>query len=986
MVKAKARRRSLRAEAEQAEEFFVELTGGPEVSEEALHAAEEFFAALVGETAQRPRTRARSFAESAPENVIAPRRISKSTIVRWVQGALVRAGLGPVAVDGVMGSQTRGALRRFQRRSNLPTDSRLLSATLHRLGSATQSVPPGVWRGPLPTHRGRAPDLTVACPNPPTILDRFAFGSAQLSAAHRASITALAQTIVASQSTADPIHWICLEGHTDSVGARTANVRLGQGRAEIVQDALLAAIERASPGLSARLGVWSTSAGEAEAVAPNTSDSTRALNRRVEVRLNRTWRGGQGGDAGVIISAAAPRGESLGLTEQVADHTIPAGRTLGLIASGRPQPGGNPAYRWVSADPAVATVQQPVGTQQSPNQVNVTGVAAGQTTITVTYRPSAGATSSATVTVAVTAAVGAVTRYGCHDLQRGDRDRDPADANRPRWAGQAGAAASVCQPPPPAPANTPRHVRDLQEDLRTLGFLVVGAPSGIFDLATHWAVREFQIYAKMERIARVRAGVAANLQRGAHEVAADLGYDAATSQSAYVASLEGTANTARYRGVVSGTVNADTRAAIDHWLRNNWRCPVVIEAWSMRGGARHRPAAINLWAHDSHASSAPRMFARDFSGYYTFPATRNADDMHVIGDYVTYLTWSGPRSVPPRHTWSEAEIFPQAFVGNAAPAGAELSTFRVVRSVAEVECIGFFDSVNCYDNAFVSIGPCHWTLGIVSAAGAFSEGELCGYLAYLRHADNAAFIDAFEFFGVRIDENWVSAAGPADGADLFSNGQRKYTGWVATQQEDGTFSRLTESEAEGNYFKTWHWHYRFVMAGRTIAGYRQRMWDMARVRLRDIASVPWGAGVANVATGGGATRAANIGDVFTSERARAMLLRWHIRSPAHVISGGAPGRRLRNVLANATAATPRLDWTTDPSTWTDDHEQALIDAIVPAAAPGVRGSLETVRDWPTWLGGANPRGFALAAPVAAALSATRDSFNFDAAGLPAAPP
>ena len=68
-------------------------------------------------------------------------------------------------------------------------------------------------------------------------------------------------------------------------------------------------------------------------------------------------------------------------------------------------------------------------------------------------------------------------------------------------------------------------------------------------------------------------------------------------------------------------------------------------------------------------------------------------------------------------------------------------------------------------------------------------------------------------------------------------------------------ARLSLSENEGNYFKTWHWFYRFVMAGRTVAGYRQRMWHMARIRLRDIMQTPWSAaaGVPAVpaGTGGG---------------------------------------------------------------------------------------------------------------------------------------
>jgi hypothetical protein len=667
-------------------------------------------------------------------------------------------------------------------------------------------------------------------------------------------------------------------------------------------------------------------------------------------------------------------------------YRVPVGRTVRLSATGEPVPVGTPAYTWTSTPPGVVTVTR-VGTPQDhPGRADVTGVVPGTATVTVTYRPATGTPSTTTFTVEVTApAIVSTNLYGCHDLRRGDMDSDPGNHNRPKWGGQANAPADRCPPPLAAAAANPQHVRQLQADLRSLGFLIVGAPSGTFDRNTEWGVREFQIYAKMDLVARVQPAAAAHLQQGADVVAAANGHDTASNTSEYVNSLESTGNTAPYAGPVSGVVNAATRAAIDHWLRNKWRCPVVIEAWTVTRGRRTAPAAINLWAHDAHPSSAPRMYARDFTNYYTFPATRNVNDMHVIGDYVTYLSWSGPRSVPPTHVWtSEGEMLPAALVGNASPTGSTLSTYRVVRAVSEVECIGYFDSINCYDNAFVSAGPGHWTIGIVQTSSV-DEGELCGYLAYLRHIDPVAFRQAFEFFGMRIDENWVSAAGPADGADLFSRSQRKYTGWPALQQENGTFARMARTEADGNYFKTWHWHYRFVMAGRTIQGYRERMWDMTRIRLRDILNVPWGTGVAQVGTGTSA-RPAKIGDVFTSERAVAMILRFHIRFPGYVISGGAPAGRLKDALTRAKAADPSATWTADPSTWTNAMEGHLIQGIFDAAPTSVQGTLTEVRNWPTWLTGSNPRAFALTAPVAAALSTNRSSFSFDTAGLPPAPP
>jgi len=586
-------------------------------------------------------------------------------------------------------------------------------------------------------------------------------------------------------------------------------------------------------------------------------------------------------------------------------------------------------------------------------------------------------------------------------------------ANRRIWGGVDGAAVSACTgaqaqvaPGTANALNLPEYVRQLQEDLRTLGFLVAGSPSGAFDMHTDWAVREFQAYAKMANVARVRPAAPLNTHQGAHLVAAQgLLAGSAPPVSVYVDSLETIPNTAVYAGLVSGMVSAATRAAIEHWLQEEWRCPVVIEAWRVQNGSRTTlfqtsaaSPAVNVWRHDEVNSSAPRFFARDFSGYYTFPAGRNAAEYQVVGDFQNFQTWNGPRSVPPSHTWTEGEILPTAFFGNAALTASQTSTFKAIRAVAEVECLGFFDSLNAFDNAFISLGPCHWTLGIVNANNTVSEGELCGFLSYLRHADNAAFETAVGFFGVRVDEDWVRN-GVGDGSRLFIAGSAKYAGWVALEDASGGYTRMPLQEAEGNRFKTWHWQYRFLMAGRTVTGYRARMYHMARMRIRDIRRRPWGAGVGQVGTGA-AARPATIGDLFTSERAWALILRWHVRFPAHMVSGGGPGQRLRNALNNAITATNAantpagqtpLVWTGDPSGWTDRHEAALVQGIMAEVAnlgnQGLSQTMNYVEAWPNWSGpgASNPRGYTLTSPVTR-LATTRSSLNFDAAGLPPAPP
>ncbi|BBH71870.1 hypothetical protein ACTI_85550 [Actinoplanes sp. OR16] len=580
---------------------------------------------------------------------------------------------------------------------------------------------------------------------------------------------------------------------------------------------------------------------------------------------------------------------------------------------------------------------------------------AGATAVLAMAVRAAGTEPAAAVPAGAGPPAAAPAGYGGYDLRRDDRDADHT---------YAGAARTSANGDPLPAAGTPGFVRRLQDDLRILGFHIAGPATGTFGLRTEWAVREFQIYAKM-----------------AHLAAED---DSAAAR--YADRLRQVANTDAYTGPVSGVVNARTRTLIQTWLAHRWRCPVVVESWNMRDGARTTVRDQNVWLHDEVTSSAPRVHVQDFSSYYTFPAGHSAADPVVVGDFATYLAWSGPRSLPPAHTWTE--LLPDSLVGvpQAGLTAAQRCTFTVVRAVSEVECLGFFDSLNAYDNAFVSLGPCHWTLGIVNGA-TVTGGELGGYLAYLRHTDNAAYTTAIEFFGMRPGTDWLTPGTPAvpDGRNLFGPGNRTYTAAITVQRDDGGYRPLPLEEREWNYFKTWHWFYRFEMATRTVDGFRRRMWDMARVRLRDLRALELPAGAApDIPTGPHTTRRATVGDVFTSEKAMGLLLRWHIRYPAHLAGGSR--RRLRNVLGHA--AVPASAG--DPARWTDAHEIRLIDGILREvgviANADFTQTMEYVRDWPAWAAprAANPRGYTLAAP-AGGLATTRGSFLFDASGLPPAP-
>ncbi|MCP3882970.1 MAG: hypothetical protein GY701_31920 [Sulfitobacter sp.] len=566
----------------------------------------------------------------------------------------------------------------------------------------------------------------------------------------------------------------------------------------------------------------------------------------------------------------------------------------------------------------------------------------------------------------------------------------------------------------PNRVNLPQHLRMMQLVLFELGFWVIRGtggwatesgtetrleyhPDGRFGKHSEWAVREFQCYARMANAAEE---------------------DTSSSDKRYLPRLlvnspTPLAGRAQLAGAVTGAIDEGTRNALQAWADRLLRCPVVI--YASTDNQATAPAANganfvqlvkeNLWRHDDHGSSNPRMYAIDWSGYYAIPAAQGGTISAngatfprpiVIGDWQSYMRWQGPRSIPPRHTWNQGELLPDALTGSAwATMGAAArSSFRVVRAVSEVECLGFFDSVNSYDNAFVSVGPCHWTLGIANSggSGAVQNGELCGYLSYLREADAGAFRDAVGFFGVRSNQAWSG-----NGSALFSSSSRKYAAWTEQQVQTGTTAgglstpwrtmtqAAPQAEPEGDYLKNWHWFYRYVMAGRVNVGYRQRMWHMARVRLRDILAVPWGTGVANVGT-----TPATIGDVFTSERVTAMILRLHIRGPAWVVNSGHAGARLTGALTRAQAAQPSLTWTGDPSAWTNAYETALINGLTAElaahASAGVQQTVNYVRNWAgSW--GTNPRGYALnLATIGNTLDTGRNSFTLDTSNLPPAPP
>ncbi len=427
-----------------------------------------------------------------------------------------------------------------------------------------------------------------------------------------------------------------------------------------------------------------------------------------------------------------------------------------------------------------------------------------------------------------------------------------------------------------------------------------------------------------------------------------------------------------------------THICLVHWLTRDCHCPVVITTWTGVGyesvydsdALAEDADAENLWAYDDLQSTAPRVFAVDFTEYYdvfkgegadSSDVTRNGSRYITIGEYTSLGDYEGP-VLKDYHAWDEAKMTPQRLTGSARAnlSEAQLSTYNVIRAVAEIECSGQFDSLNAYDNAVISAGPFHWTLAVIfdretDEKDQVSEGELCAFLAYLRSEYPGAYEQFFglNIFGLCPSEEWGE-----NGEALFDPYQRKYTTTLEqrTSASDGTVElekmplqlesmTIEEAETEWLYFRNWHWFYRFVMASRTSVDFQEACWDFARLRLEDILTTEWDGGPDSWDDG------TTIGDVFTSQKAQAMILRWHVYSPAQMISNNSQGDQLENALENAQTLgidnpqVPQLDfrqceqdtsdselnwaqapnWNQDPAAWDDRHECQLIRGIFQTA-------------------------------------------------------
>lgn len=145
--------------------------------------------------------------------------------------------------------------------------------------------------GPFWAQQAPAPMIAAAPITEPTVIVEekpteiivlssinFATNSTKM---HNSSRIAFEKTLQQMKDNAHTIRKLVIEGHTDSKGSDKFNLKLGQGRAETVRSIILKQLPLKHENVTA-VGI-----GKAQPIAPNDTESGRAKNRRVEIKIYR---------------------------------------------------------------------------------------------------------------------------------------------------------------------------------------------------------------------------------------------------------------------------------------------------------------------------------------------------------------------------------------------------------------------------------------------------------------------------------------------------------------------------------------------------------------------------------------------------------------------------------------------------------------------------------------------------------------------------
>ena len=192
--------------------------------------------------------------------------------VRWIQESLNKILGLRLKVDGIMGPQTKSAIRRFQQKNGLIVDGVVGSATERALAKAN---PP----------KGSSFQIDTII-KADARLEGFDFDKSNLKPTHIKQIEKLADKIVASWRMGKPFFTVKVVGHTDPEGSAQHNQGLGLRRALAVRTKLQNTLKAKQRDLYYKVLVLASSKGEYEPIDKTNTPQGQARNRRVEVFLS----------------------------------------------------------------------------------------------------------------------------------------------------------------------------------------------------------------------------------------------------------------------------------------------------------------------------------------------------------------------------------------------------------------------------------------------------------------------------------------------------------------------------------------------------------------------------------------------------------------------------------------------------------------------------------------------------------------------------
>ena len=206
---------------------------------------------------------------------------------------------------------------------------------------------------------------------------------------------------------------------------------------------------------------------------------------------------------------------------------------------------------------------------------------------------------------------------------------------------------------------------------------------------------------------------------------------------------------------------------------------------------------------------------------------------------------------------------------------------------------------------------------------------MLGLLSWMEKHHPGEYADLMGDFGLRAEKEWK-----ADGGDLLNGRNGIWESFFSRESATGLRDTRVEQRVDAAVLQNWQWTARFTMLPFASPAYREANWHLARLRLQKICEL---------SIGGHFATAWRIGNVFTSERLTAKLLRLHVRESGKLSTLPTPGQPpisaawIQKLLAKT--LTP-AEVASGPSKWGDAVQHRLESAVDKAFARYVKTTVD----------------------------------------------